>query len=171
MNLMSARIDDGLTKSQRYYRKHLAGTGAAREQSREWRAANPERSRELCRDYYARHLEKERARKLARPRPKTDAVREYDRNNKAMRRASTPKGDALTLAEWRAICESYGNRCAYCRAAAPLTQDHVTPVSRGGLHVAANVVPACRPCNSSKKDREAPVHRGAGTEAKNSLGT
>lgn len=31
--------------------------------------------------------------------------------------------------------------------------DHVKPVSKGGGHMLANLRPACRSCNSSKKDR------------------
>ena len=33
------------------------------------------------------------------------------------------------------------------------TLDHVTPLSKGGAHVIENLVPACRPCNSSKGDK------------------
>jgi 5-methylcytosine-specific restriction endonuclease McrA len=55
------------------------------------------------------------------------------------------------------------DRCHYClrpfardRIA---TLDHVVALSMGGLHVASNVVVACRSCNSSKQDGAAPVWR------------
>ena len=60
----------------------------------------------------------------------------------------------LTGAEWRAILEAYGHCCAYCRK--PFgpdrkpTQDHFTPVSKGGHHTKENVIPACVKCNCSK---------------------
>lgn len=57
----------------------------------------------------------------------------------------------LRVAEWRAIKERYGHRCAYCGISPRrLEQDHVIPLSRGGAHEAANVVPACRRCNAMK---------------------
>ena len=58
----------------------------------------------------------------------------------------------VTAKEWRAILESYGGRCAYCGSPGR-TQDHVVPISRGGTHTADNVVPACRSCNSRKRDK------------------
>lgn len=67
----------------------------------------------------------------------------------AHRRGAIPTEDGLTTAEWKAILELYGGRCAYCGSQGA-TQDHVVPVSRGGAHTANNVVPSCRPCNSRK---------------------
>jgi hypothetical protein len=47
------------------------------------------------------------------------------------------------------IFEAWAGRCAYCADLAD-TLDHVLPRSRGGLTVAANLVPACRRCNGAK---------------------
>ncbi len=50
--------------------------------------------------------------------------------------------------------------CVYCgvslRGAAPgtLTLDHLTPRCQGGTNAAENLVTACRPCNSSRQDRD-----------------
>jgi len=52
----------------------------------------------------------------------------------------------------RAVFARDDNRCQYCGAAAE-NIDHVIPRSRGGLHVWENVVAACRPCNTRKRDR------------------
>lgn len=52
--------------------------------------------------------------------------------------------------EWRALLNLYGHRCAYCLKRKRLEQDHVHPLSRGGLHNVGNVVPACVGCNRSK---------------------
>lgn len=60
-------------------------------------------------------------------------------------------GDDLTFEQWQVVLEAHGHKCAYCGSGGPLTVDHVTPLSRGGLHTVSNVVPACKPCNSSKK--------------------
>jgi 5-methylcytosine-specific restriction endonuclease McrA len=44
--------------------------------------------------------------------------------------------------------------CIYCGASGALTQDHIIPVSKGGPDIPANIVPACKTCNSSKQDRD-----------------
>jgi 5-methylcytosine-specific restriction endonuclease McrA len=45
-----------------------------------------------------------------------------------------------------------GGRCQYCGGRAE-SIDHVVPKSRGGQHCWENVVAACRPCNTQKRDR------------------
>lgn len=60
----------------------------------------------------------------------------------------------LTAQEWLEVLEAHQNRCSYCgTTGVPLTMDHVVPISKGGPHTKDNVVPACRPCNSRKRDR------------------
>jgi 5-methylcytosine-specific restriction endonuclease McrA len=44
--------------------------------------------------------------------------------------------------------------CYYCGErfrAGELTMDHLIPLARGGRSVHANIVPACKECNSKKK--------------------
>lgn len=48
--------------------------------------------------------------------------------------------------------KDYCNRCAYCGRELPLSMDHVVPLSRGGSNIIENIVPACKSCNSSKKN-------------------
>jgi len=87
--------------------------------------------------YYATHPEAEQA-KSARRRS---------------RKANSPVND-LTAAQWQEIKDAYGHRCVYChRKMQRLTQDHITPLSKGGAHTKTNVVPACQPCNSKKRDK------------------
>jgi predicted phage replisome organizer len=45
--------------------------------------------------------------------------------------------------------------CAYCGSTdkVNMTIDHIIPVSKGGSSLLSNLVPACKNCNSSKKDR------------------
>jgi 5-methylcytosine-specific restriction endonuclease McrA len=45
-------------------------------------------------------------------------------------------------------------RCHYCGRTTPpqkLTMDHIVPIARGGRSIKGNVVPACKECNSKKK--------------------
>lgn len=74
--------------------------------------------------------------------------------NCAKRRA-LKNGSAIcdfTAAQWKALQEQCGHRCAYCskHAKGRLTQDHITPISRGGNHTLSNIVPACSKCNQRK---------------------
>jgi 5-methylcytosine-specific restriction endonuclease McrA len=52
----------------------------------------------------------------------------------------------------RAVFARDGHRCQYCGASAE-NIDHVIPKSKGGPHAWDNVVAACRPCNTRKRDR------------------
>ena len=52
----------------------------------------------------------------------------------------------------QAVFERDGLECQYCGDEAT-TVDHVVPLSRGGTNDLANLTPACKPCNSSKRDR------------------
>jgi 5-methylcytosine-specific restriction endonuclease McrA len=51
----------------------------------------------------------------------------------------------------RAVFARDGHRCQYCGASAE-NIDHVIPRSKGGPHAWDNVVAACRPCNTRKRD-------------------
>ena len=55
---------------------------------------------------------------------------------------------------WKRQCAK--GRCYYCGSltpAADLTMDHIVPLSRGGKTTKSNVVPACKACNSKKKNQ------------------
>jgi 5-methylcytosine-specific restriction endonuclease McrA len=50
----------------------------------------------------------------------------------------------------------FGWRCRYCRCQLDLSNvctDHMIPLSRGGTNWPSNLVPCCKPCNSSKSDK------------------
>ncbi len=59
--------------------------------------------------------------------------------------------------EWQAILEQFGGYCAYCLRhesdCGKLSIDHMTPLSKGGGNDADNLIPACKPCNSSKNKK------------------
>lgn len=52
----------------------------------------------------------------------------------------------------RAVFARDASECQYCGERAE-SIDHVVPRSRGGDHAWENVVAACRPCNTRKRDR------------------
>lgn len=77
-------------------------------------------------------------------------MREYQKRYKARKRNAQICD--FTHTEWLEMQEHYKHRCAYCdkRAKGKLTQDHITPLSKGGNHTKSNIVPACRSCNCRK---------------------
>jgi HNH endonuclease len=89
-----------------------------------WRAANPERARELDRR----------------------KVRAYAHRKRA-------GGGYVAERDWQRLLNRYDGRCAYCRMARATDQDHVIPLSRGGRHMIGNILPACRNCNAQKQAR------------------
>lgn len=124
---------------------HKARVNAYRAANRErtnamsaaWRAANPEKQRAASKRWQAAHPE---------------AVAHHIATWRARRRGN---GGHHTLGEWREKCAAYNHRCAYCGEEKPLTRDHDLPLSRGGTDDIANIIPACRLCNSKKRHRTA----------------
>lgn len=56
-----------------------------------------------------------------------------------------------TRDQFVALCKAYDNRCLACgRNDVALTEDHVTPLSKGGTNSIDNIQPLCRSCNSKK---------------------
>jgi 5-methylcytosine-specific restriction endonuclease McrA len=53
---------------------------------------------------------------------------------------------------WKRRCSK--GICYYCGQKTPpakLTMDHIIPIARGGKSTKGNVVPACKTCNTQKK--------------------
>lgn len=58
--------------------------------------------------------------------------------------------------------------CHYCGEITPkasATMDHIVPISHGGRSSKGNVVLACKPCNSAKKDRSAALWHMQGSSS------
>lgn len=111
----------------------------------------------------------ERARRLAYARRKyaenAEAMREYSRQyrrNNPHRRRSADDRRALMMVEnpgfcpfgedeWERMKRRFDHCCAYCGEKSPvLEKDHVIPLTRGGRHALANILPACPACNRAK---------------------
>ncbi len=62
-------------------------------------------------------------------------------------------GRELRRSQWWKRRRARG-MCHYCERMFPpgeLTMDHVVPIARGGKSTRGNVVPACKACNTAKK--------------------
>jgi 5-methylcytosine-specific restriction endonuclease McrA len=80
-------------------------------------------------------------------RNKANAVNNNRRTKKAQ------NGGSYTAQEFAKLCEMYENKCLCCGSTAPLTADHVVPISKGGTSYIDNIQPLCKPCNCKKHDK------------------
>jgi 5-methylcytosine-specific restriction endonuclease McrA len=128
---------------------------------REWMKRNPEKARAAMRRWRARHPDVHAARTRARyaqDPARFQARTDASPNRRAVRRAMWQRrrarilgaGPSFTAAEWIALVETHGGRCAYCGRTGPLHADHRLPLERGGTNVIANILPACVRCNLRK---------------------
>jgi 5-methylcytosine-specific restriction endonuclease McrA len=102
----------------------------------------------------ARYL-KERERRLAYAKAYQKANPEVPQRAKRRRKALLTGNGVYQVSakDWERELQRHGHKCAYCGCEGRLTMDHVIPASRGGTHSIGNLVPACKSCNSSKRDR------------------
>ena len=64
-------------------------------------------------------------------------------------------GPLMTPELWQRLCDIAKNTCVYCGKKTPsLQMDHLTPVSKGGVHTLWNILPACESCNRKKHDKD-----------------
>jgi 5-methylcytosine-specific restriction endonuclease McrA len=156
-------LEERRVEARQYYAKNrerirfLASKGKARIQAynRIYRAQHRERLRELFRQWYAKNIEGIRAREKLYKATRRSQFVAYAVKRRAQQ-LNAPRND-LTADQWEAIKAAYGYRCIYCeRPMQRLTQDHLTPLSKGGSHTLHNVVPACQSCNSRKRNGKAP---------------
>ena len=105
-----------------------------RANNKKWREKNPQK-------IYAKVL------RWQRKHPEKIAAQAAKRR---ARKLKAPIND-FTAAQWLEMLIAYQHRCVYCRRKMQhLTQDHITPLSKGGNHTKSNIVPACKSCNAKK---------------------
>ena len=145
--------------AKKTYQAHPERAKAA---AKAWQKRNPERVKEINRDWVSRNRAKTIAyarqwqadnRELyhdIQKRWRTENQTYWRVRDSALRKVTSN----FTLSQWLEVLEEFGHRCAYCLCGdQKLTMDHVIPVAKGGEHVRENIVPACKSCNSRKKDR------------------
>jgi 5-methylcytosine-specific restriction endonuclease McrA len=103
-----------------------------RAQAKAWREANPERYKAQMDSWRERNLDKH--------------------NENARKRRARVRNAKTGLITDREIKRLLSAPCAYCGAIREITIDHVVPLARGGDHTIGNFLPACKSCNSRKKD-------------------
>jgi hypothetical protein len=122
----------------------------ARAATQAWRETNRDRDRANAR--------RRRAEKPA----EVKAANKRWRDTSPVYRASCARRRALkrgaygivTHQEWEELCGLYEGTCPRCkRACSKFTQDHIVPISAGGLHYIWNLQPLCLSCNCSKREK------------------
>lgn len=157
----AANLERKAASSLAYSRAHPDRMKAS---AYKWRAKNPDKAREINLRWLAKPGSKEKARSAvkawseANPEKLKTASRNWHTENQhywRLRAEAFSKVLAdFTFEQWLEVQEENGYRCAYCLSSeVKLTMDHVIPILRGGQHTRDNIVPACKPCNSKKKDR------------------
>ncbi len=139
----AANREKQTARARRYHHSHPE---IARARARRWKDANPEKVREARRRAKRRRALRLQAFKqltlFPEKRPRASQIRSQRMRNAAGYRYTT---NAMLRARW----DLYGGQCYYCGAQAR-EFDHRIPLSRGGTHWPANLVPACGPCNRHK---------------------
>lgn len=83
----------------------------------------------------------------------SDASKERVKRYRERRKQSgLPQQHHVTHKQRAAILAKTGGKCGYCGTTEKITIDHMVPVGRGGTDDPDNLMPACRPCNSDKRD-------------------
>jgi 5-methylcytosine-specific restriction endonuclease McrA len=161
-----------ITKEQKYERTRQwkkANMAYVLEYNRQYRQSHPELFKELDRRKYLENIDAIKARQKIYRQEKADLCRACDKakrianpalyhaihvRNKAIRRSRQYKSDdgTVTIAIVRQLFELI-THCPYCGVL--LTEqnrhlDHKQPLSKGGKHTLANVIPCCGPCNVKK---------------------
>ena len=127
-------------KKNQKYRSSEKGKEASRRNTLAWRDRNKEKANEKDKEYRKSEHGKEVFR------IKTQRYR--------ARKDSFPA--TLTLNEWNKILDLQNNECAICGVSfddVRPTQDHITPVSKGGGYTKENIQALCGSCNSRKSNK------------------
>jgi len=77
----------------------------------------------------------------------------YNFNTQSYRAKKKKLPSTFTLEQWNYVKKYFDNRCAYCGEEKPLEQDHFVALSKGGSYAKENIIPSCKSCNCSKKDK------------------
>jgi 5-methylcytosine-specific restriction endonuclease McrA len=110
---------------------------------------------------YARNKEKRKASVAAWQKTNPDKCKQYKsiskkRNKEAVaadtrRRNAKRKANGVFAITKKELIRLSKGPCFYCKSTEKITIDHVVAIDRGGADSIGNLVPACKSCNSQKR--------------------
>lgn len=143
----------GQTERQRRYNNSEKGRAAQAKyrKSEKGKVATARNNKKIC--LHAKTVEGKAVRAKYRS---SDRGKAAQSRYWAKRRGALIGGDGVPAERWAQIKAGFSQHCVYClKLCDNLEQDHVVPLSSGGLHDSTNIVPACKSCNSKKGNRDA----------------
>lgn len=160
------KINDGLTRYQRYYRRHKE------QRAKDSREKYHKTGGSYWREYYAKHKDKYKAsrKKYATEHPfyRRDYSRKYyaiESNRKRLTMIATQPHrryrNAIRTAKFREIEWNIGEsdfnelitkRCTYCDGTLPTQGSGLARIDNSKGYVIANIVPCCTACNQIRGD-------------------
>lgn len=130
-------------------RHYLAHKEHVIAKSSEWQRLNPEKYRAILKRTQAKNPELYR---------RIWRIKQQRRNALM----AQVQGVGVSATEWLAVIDKQKGKCWWCaHLMTHPTMDHVVPICRNGHHEISNIVAACKPCNSRKRDRLWPLESGA----------
>ena len=120
------------------------------ESCRRYAEANRERVTAIKRRHYDANVDVIKARAAQWNASDKGKIARVAYNNRRRANILSAEANDFTKFDWMELLVQYDYSCVYCGKGGKLTQDHKTPLIRGGNHTKANIVPACGSCNSRK---------------------
>lgn len=125
----------------------------------QWKNDNPAKRRSISATWSRNNRARLAVAQRRRRQNNLDAYRAVGRRAAAIRRERELLNDQSTpisLEWWQTLFEIIETKaCVYCgRAPVALTMDHFIPVTKGGKTEIGNLIPCCKPCNSSKSNHD-----------------
>ena len=145
---------------KKYYEKNET---KITEQRKQWWEDNPEYQKKYNKEYYIEN--KVKLLEYQKQHNKTENGKANHQRANTKRRARMREIiNTLTTEEWLNILKEHNYKCVYCGCefgedTLP-TKDHIIPISKGGDNIKENIIPACRSCNSRKRDKILNIKRG-----------
>ena len=124
------------------------------ERSKEWKKNNPEKIRfsniKGHKKYKKKYPERKR---LSDHKYRISKLGKKSHNNIMKKRYAINKNlnFEFTGKDWERCLKYFENKCAYCgKNLEKVTLDHFIPIMKNGEYSRWNLIPSCKPCNSSK---------------------